>query len=445
MTEDQNINGKVIVTYGRSIIALMIAQSLGRRGAEIIGCDSVDMTVLSFSRFVSKNEIYTSPDDDEDAFIGDMVTMAEKHKPEGDRPYLLIPAFNEGRLLAKHRDRFKGLITIAYPSAEAVAKVNPKDNFARTLETLDISAPQTWLPENADDLKSMTDEMDFPVFIKPADDVGGRGISKIKNAADLLNEYAALKKRYESQQILIQETCEGEDYCYCGLFDHGRRVTGMVYHNISKFPHESGAGVVRETVDASAFHDIVESLMKPVKWHGVAEIDFMWNGNNATKPKIIEVNARFWAGLDHSVKSDMDFPYMIYKLFADGHVTSDEGAGREADIGKVTKLPGLATMSSIESLFSEAIHFEDLEEHWPEIKNSLKQHHYKKAMDLFGEGLRESFTLHEAVAFFKELREDVKDAERISYAKDDPYIGLGVLFVFASLLRHGKLPPEVKF
>jgi len=67
---DKKETGRVIVTYGRSLIALMIAQSLGARGIDVIGCDDVGMTVLSFSKFVSKNCIYTAPDKDEQAFIG---------------------------------------------------------------------------------------------------------------------------------------------------------------------------------------------------------------------------------------------------------------------------------------------------------------------------------------------------------------------------------------
>ena len=442
---EENLNGKAIVTYGRSIISLMIAQSLGRRGVEVIGCDSTTMTVLSFSKFVEKNHVYADPSEDEAAFIDDLVDIARKHKPADGQDYVLIPAFNEGRIIAKHKHRFDGLITVAYPDEQAVAKVATKDAFAKTVEDLGVEAPKTWMPKDTQALADMMDEFSFPVFIKPPDDVGGRGISKIENEAELRKAFDLLTKRYESQQILIQEACEGQDYCYCGLFDDGKRVTGMVYHNISKFPKESGAGVVRETVEAEPFHDIVEKLMEPLGWNGVAEIDFMWDGNPETKPKMIEVNARFWAGLDHSIKSDIDFPYMIYKLFTEGKVTAADGAGKEANIGKTTKLPALSTMAGLESLFSEAIHFDELEEQWPEIKEKVKESHFGEAMDIFRETLQESFTFKEALDFFKVMRRRVKDAEQVSYAEDDPFIGLGVLFVFGYLFRHGKLPPEVKF
>ena len=56
------IKGRAIVTYGRSLISLLIAQSLGMRGIDVIGCDSVPMTVLSFSKYVSKNHVCESYD-----------------------------------------------------------------------------------------------------------------------------------------------------------------------------------------------------------------------------------------------------------------------------------------------------------------------------------------------------------------------------------------------
>ena len=52
MTPDRQhtplVAGRVILTYGRSLMALVIARSLAQRGVEIIGCDDVDLTVLSF-------------------------------------------------------------------------------------------------------------------------------------------------------------------------------------------------------------------------------------------------------------------------------------------------------------------------------------------------------------------------------------------------------------
>ncbi len=264
---DKNIKlkGRVVVTYGRSLIALMIAQSLGSRGVDIIGCDDVGMTVLSFSQFVSNNCLYTAPDQDEEQFIEDLIKIVKENKPDDGVPYLLIPSFTEAKILAKYKNRFEGLVTVACPDFEMIDKVDHKDAFAKTMQELGVQGPKTWLPENSDALDDVLNEIDFPVFIKPPNEVGGRGISKIDNKTDLKQAYKDLTERYPDQQILIQSLAEGVDYCFCGLFNHGELVASMVYHNVQKFPNETGAGVLRKTVDSSKFDTLATDLMGPLK------------------------------------------------------------------------------------------------------------------------------------------------------------------------------------
>ncbi len=432
-------NAKIIVTYGRSLIALMIAQSLGARGHEIIGCDSVGMTVLSFSKFVEKNETYACPIKSPEKFIDDLIEIVKKHKPDDDRNYLLMPSFREVKLIAKHKNRFPDCITIAAPSIESIKKVTPKDNFAKTVKDLSVESPQTWLPENEDDLSKISKELSFPVFIKPADDVGGRGISKIENEADLHAGFKKLKAEYPDQQILVQALSKGVDYCFCGLFDNGELVAHMTYHNVQKFPAETGAGVVRETVEDQRFADIAQKLMKPIKWHGVAEIDFMWDETEQHIPEMIEVNPRFWAGLDHSVKSNVDFPHLLYQMFTGQKL---DGA-RDANIGHQTALPIMPALGQTQQFLDTAINFEAMEEKWPSILDNLKKTNFSKAGALFKSAIDGTFSFDSAIAEFKNTADKNKNAEKISYGEDDPFIGLGIMFVLSYLAKNGTLPPEL--
>lgn len=436
---DKQKRGRVIVTYGRSLIALMIAQSLGSRGIDVIGCDDVDLTVLAFSKFVSKNCIYTSPERDEDQFIDDLLQIVKENKPKDGMPYVLIPAFRDAKIIAKHKQKFAGLVTVACPDFDAIEQVDHKDAFARTAKEFGVESPKTWLPEDEGDVEAALQDMQFPVFIKPPDDVGGRGISKIDSAQDLRGAFKDLQNRYPDEQILIQALADGVDYCFCGLFDQGKLVASMVYHNLQKFPNEAGPGVVRETVASERFDKMAEKLMKPLKWHGVAGIDFMWDEREDSVPSIIEVNPRFWAGLDHSVKSNVDFPWLLYQLFTTG-TAQDDGCVK---IGHKTSLPGLSTMARIESVFSEAINFEELQAQWPEIKKHLKDHELKKAGDIFKDAMSDSFNVYQALKTFQMMRDQAQEAQKISYGEDDPFVGLGALFILGSLIRHGKLPPEV--
>ena len=432
--------GRAIVTYGRSIIALMIAQSLGRRGVEIIGCDSVDMTVLSFSKFVKKNHYYAPPDKNPEKFLDDLEAIVKKHKPDDNRPYILIPSFSEAKLIAQNKDRFDGKITLACPDYETLDKVHPKDHFAQTAEELSLNTPKTWIPDDQEGLENLTAELEWPVLIKPPDQIGGRGISKHTSKDSLIEAYNKLRNQYPDQNILIQQTSKGKDYCYCALYDQGKCLNSMVYTNIRKYPKETGSGVVRETVDKTIFEPIADELLRPLNWTGVVEIDFLWTGEENEKPVMIEVNPRFWAGLDHSIKSGIDFPWLLYAMVAEQDTDTDQ----DAEIGFQSSLPGLAFLARIEKLFEDTIHLNKIKDSWPDITSAFKKGELKKAGELLHTAMKKSMSFEDASQTLKLLMEESKKAGKISYAKDDPFIGLGVLFILGSLIRHGKLPPEIQ-
>ncbi|MCR6659684.1 MAG: hypothetical protein NVV72_10185 [Asticcacaulis sp.] len=71
MTSDA-LPGRVILTYGRSLMALVIARSLARQGVEVIGCDDVSMTVLSFSKHVRETFTVAPWDTRPSEFLDDL-------------------------------------------------------------------------------------------------------------------------------------------------------------------------------------------------------------------------------------------------------------------------------------------------------------------------------------------------------------------------------------
>ena len=71
--DSKDFQGRVILTYGRSLMALTAAQSLGEKNIEVIGYDDVDMTVLNFSKYVSNFFVHASKEKDEAAYLDDLI------------------------------------------------------------------------------------------------------------------------------------------------------------------------------------------------------------------------------------------------------------------------------------------------------------------------------------------------------------------------------------
>jgi predicted ATP-grasp superfamily ATP-dependent carboligase len=430
--------GRAIVMYGRSLMALEIAHSLGERGVEVIGCDDVDFTVLSFSRFVNETFTHAPYDKNPEKFIDSLEKHIIKHKPKDGRPYVLMPVFRETPVIAQYAERLSRHIQIAAPDFKSIGRIHPKDKLAETAQSLDIHIPRTWLPQSDEDLEDVI----FPALVKPADDVGGRGITKVGDREALLNTYRHSIARY-GRPPLVQQMVTGKDYCLAVLCNDGEIRASMAYRNIRKFPTESGAGIVRETVDDRLFVEVVRPLFKEISWNGVAEIDFMWDGNADSKPWLIEINPRFWAGLFQSVESGINFPWLLYELTVKGSIPP---AGT-AKIGQKTKVPTVWLLSAIQDILKSDKARAAMDGSWEDALD-----HIGKGNPRIKEGLRDldkaiarKMNYKDAYQTLKEIMQEVWDAKSELPLKEDPFIIFGIMFIFSSLIRHGRLPPEIKW
>ncbi|WP_425410724.1 ATP-grasp domain-containing protein [Hyphococcus sp.] len=428
--------GRVIVTYGRSLMSLSIARSLHERGVEIIGCDDVGMTALSFSKSVSEYFIHPVRDDEPEEFIRVMIEKAKEFRPDDDRPYILMPAFEGMRFFAEHRARFEGVIDIAAPDFDAINRVDPKDHLVDTAAEFGLHTPQTKPAHSLDELKSIAENVNYPVMLKANDQVGGRGVEKAKDAETLIKLYEARSEK----EALVQEFIEGEDYCHTVLFERGELKGSMAYKNLRQWPRPSGAGVLRETVADAPFVEATSKLLAPLKWNGIAEIDYRWSGSENDPAYLIEVNPRFWAGLYHSMAAGVDFPWLLYELSATGSVVSSY----EAKIGESTRIPGAAMLSAISEIAESELDFGKVKDAWKHAGRSLKEGRIGEAFRIFSRNIGKVVDRDDAAFHLMEAFDQAKHAKGEISLKEDAASNLGFLYVVSSLLRHGELPPEMK-
>lgn len=428
--------GRVIVTYGRSLMALTIAQSLGSRGVEVIGCDDVGLTALSFSRYAKKHFVHASATADPDRFIDDLEVAIIRHKPADDRPYVLMPCFQETRLIARHAERLSRHIKVAAPAIEAIRAVDPKDRLMRTARRLNLRIPSTWTGE---ELASgvLPGPVTFPVIVKPPLGVGGRGVRRISDADQLATALSDWLQ--EGRSMLVQDFVAGEDYCLTALFDRGVLKASAAYHNLSQFPRGVGAGVLRETVGDAPFLETARALFGSLGWTGVVEIDFRWDGSSA--PQLIEVNPRFWAGLFHTVESGVDFPWMLYELVVAGEVTTPA----TPKLGQRTKVGGLYLLSAIQEVAESDEGFALAKAAWAAAAQKFQSGRLPAAARELARAITEGPDMARAAVRLRAALRSAENAPNELFRSEDPLVSLGALFIVASLLRYGRLPPEIKY
>lgn len=427
--------GRVILTYGRSIIALAIAHSLGKHGVEVIGCDDVDLTVLQFSKYVRETFVHRPYQTDPDGYIEDLIEHIAKHRPRDDRPYVLIPSFRDATTIARYRERLEPHITVAAPPIEAIEAVLEKNAFARTAKAHGLSIPHTLVAESLDELREAEDFPE-PAVVKPLNSHGGRGIRICSKKVEAL-AYAEQLERQTGSMPIIQEAVQGEDYCLAVLCDHGEIVAHMAYQNLQQFPIESGQGVVRKTIDDAPFRASAQKLLRAVGWHGVGQIDYRWNGEG--EPLMIEVNPRFWAGLVHSIESGIDFPWLLYCVVLGLPVEESS-----PEVGHLTNTPGLSWLSALQESIDSNESFEALSHHWDQFKHELEGRHWESAWNSFSELMTTEIDAKPTMNKWKAINEQCRYAHSDLLLNEDPQAALGMLFVVSSLFRHGELPPEFK-
>ncbi|MBW8880582.1 MAG: ATP-grasp domain-containing protein [Asticcacaulis sp.] len=427
--------GRVILTYGRSLMALVIARSLARQGIEVIGCDDVSMTVLSFSKHVRETFTVAPWESQPDVFLDDLEGAVRRYAPRDGRPYVLMPVFRDIELLARHRERFEPLIKVAAPDVTSLDMVQPKDRMCAVVDRLHLPGPRSACPKTPADLAAL--DLGFPLIVKPADGVGGRGVSKVDTPEELAEAVADLG--FDPPPV-IQTFCPGDDYCVAVLAEKGTVRAIMAYRNLATFPRKAGAGAVRESVDPAPFRTSVERLMAETAWNGVCEIDYRWTGEPADTPQVIEVNARFWAGIFHSIETGVDFPWLLYN-----QTIGRPFAEPEPQVGVVTKTPAIWLLATLEDVAASDPHLNAAADAWHRAKANLATGKLAQAMEDAVAALGSTASAHEALEAMGAAVARTRAAPSELSGDKDPLVGLGALFVLSHLVRHRSLPPEVTY
>ena len=441
--DKEELAGRAVVTYGRGWQSLAVTRSLGKRGVEVVTGDEYALTPASFSKYSIADFRYPSPGAEPEKFLDVLEETVLRYKPEDPAvPYVLMPIHKETYLIAKHRDRFEPHIRVPLPRLEQIEQVHNKGTLAAFALERGLPMPRTWIPRSVEEVEEDAGEFPLPAFVKLRESAAGVGIQKVDSAAELAGTFRDFVERYRLRPRdypIVQESVPGDDYCVTTLFDRGELVASMTYRNLRQFPAGTGAGVLRETVEAEAMERIAAEVLGPLGWHGVAEIDFRWSGDLDDPPALIEVNPRFWGGLNQAIASGWDYPWLLYRLAVDDRVEPPE----EGRYDVRTETPILALVATLQEISERDGHMNELKQAWRAARREFKEGS-KRA------GLRKVLS---GVKDFADPKGRVKEARRLLemhkhnvydiLSARDPKPILGVLYPLAIFLKHGKLNMEL--
>ena len=442
-TEGKASSGRAIITFARGWQTLVATRSLGRRGVEVITGDEYAMTAASFSKYSVADFRYPNPTKEPEAFLDTLEKVVLEHKPEDEKtPYVLMPIHKETYLIARHRERFEPHIRVPVPQIEHIGQVHNKGTLAAYAMERGLPTPKTWLPEDMAHFESIASQIELPAFVKLRESASGVGIRKVKTLDELTSTFKEFVEHFklkEKDYPIIQQGVPGDDYCVTTLFDHGRLVAAMTYRGLRAFPAERGATVMRETVEAPEMEKVAAELMGSIGWHGVAELDFRWEGKPEAQPHLIEVNPRFFGGLIQSVESGWDYPWLLFQLAVEGHIEPV----KEIRTDVRTETPILAFLATMQEIAENERGMKALTDSWEQAKEEFRTGSKRQGARKLFQGVKDYFDVKVRYNKAKQLLEEHKDNIYDVLSKDDPMAALGVLYPLAVFFKHGKVNLEL--
>jgi predicted ATP-grasp superfamily ATP-dependent carboligase len=433
---------KAILTFSRGWNALAAARSLGSRGVKIIAGDEYRFSPTSFSKYTVDHFLYPNPDENPAGFLDKLEEVIRRHRDEADGDeYVLMPFHKESFLIAQHRARFEPLIKFALPTIEQIVQVDDKGTLARLCQARGTPMPQTAVVDSREEFEAAAANFPYPAFVKVPRSAAAVGVKKVDDPAAALAAFDMFTQKYgltPGSLPLLQQGVPGDDYCTTFLFDHGQPRASMTYHNLLTYPLKSGTGVLRETIDCPAMERIGGDLLASLGWHGVAEVDFRWDGKSA-EPLLIEVNPRFWGGLTQSVASGWDYPWLLYRLAVDGTVAPVQPHQSDAK----TETPVVSLLATLAEISEDDLRLNCLRDAYAELKTDAKAGKRMSALTDLAKNLTAGIDVKARRAHAHQLLTDQAHAVSDVWSWHDPAPALGLLYPLAVFLKHGKVSTEL--
>jgi len=274
------------------------------------------------SRYVTHRFLYPSPDNFPEDFINRINKVSKKYKanilfPVGADTYVTVSAF---------RDCLLDEIVFVIADDDLIQQVHDKYRCLKFAESIGVCIPKTVLLRDINDGRSI-ENFGCPLVVKPRKGAGNFGVQIIDNVDQLmrlkrninaeLSDATLSKKKnsliYDDSDPIVQEFIEGPVFDACAIADHGEIKAILTQERMKTLPPSGGYGVMNRTVYIPEIEKMAENLLKRMRWHGLAQVEFKYDPKTETY-RLMEINPKFWGTLAISLAAGVDFPYMAYRM-----------------------------------------------------------------------------------------------------------------------------------
>jgi predicted ATP-grasp superfamily ATP-dependent carboligase len=223
-------------------------------------------------------------------------------------------------LVTEHRRRLESRVRIPFADADKTRWVHDKGSLTSFAQEHGVGCPATFFPRGPEDASDLAGELAYPVLVKPRHSSGGRGIVRVERRADFAAAYTGVHARFPAP--IVQECLPpgGEAVGVAVLMNFASEPrASFAYRRLREYPVSGGPSTLRESIRHPDLQATTERLLSSLGWVGVAMAEFKVDPRDG-RPKLLEVNPRFWGSLHHAILCGVDFPGLLCRLALDGDV-----------------------------------------------------------------------------------------------------------------------------
>jgi predicted ATP-grasp superfamily ATP-dependent carboligase len=311
-------NSAAIILDGNQRSALAATRSLGTQGIDVIVGAEEGRSLASSSRYCRSSFSYPSPDSDAQAFLHAVLETSR----QCDRSVLFPMTDVTVNEILLNRTLFPINVLIPFSDHFRYDALSDKEKLFRQARKLAIPMPETLFSSDftsRDALISEAVKMGFPLVVKAAhsrERLSGKYVASSATYANDPDELKTVLGRtpYDQLRCLVQKRIRGPGIGIFLLARHGDVLAGFAHRRIREKPPSGGVSVLCESIHPpTEALDAASRLIAAIGWHGVAMVEFKLDSEE-NRPKLIEVNARFWGSLNLAIRAGVDFPFLLYRL-----------------------------------------------------------------------------------------------------------------------------------
>jgi predicted ATP-grasp superfamily ATP-dependent carboligase len=188
--------------------------------------------------------------------------------------------------------------------------------MAELAKSVSIPAPCSFVPASLNELQQFSNDLDFPVVVKPQRETAGYSVKYVEDKRVLAELYGRIFSnglRTPEDIPLTQEYVPGYG---CGLFatyQNGVCKRIFMHRRIREYPASGGVSTCAESLYDSKLAEYGRRLLDALGWHGVAMVEFRHDTRDG-EFKLMEVNPKFWGSLELALAAGADFPGDVCRL-----------------------------------------------------------------------------------------------------------------------------------